>query len=94
MRFVSLHVAIKMTVMKNSMQNYQVGFADYQRRRAMDCILNTKILSVEMKQTQMVLIYPSLLDYLKMWKNNAAKNNYIFIFKGRINKQSKSINLS
>ena len=72
MRFVSLHVAIKMTVMKNSMQNYQVGCDDYQRHRAMDCILNTKILSVEMKQTQMVLIYPSLLDYLKMRKNNAA----------------------
>ena len=72
MRFVSLHVAIKMTVMKNSMQNYQVGCDDYQRRRAMDCILNTKILSVEMKQTQMVLIYPSRLDYLIMRKNNVA----------------------
>ena len=61
-----------MTAMKNSMQNYQVGFDAYQRRHAMDCILNTKILSVEMKQTQKVLIYPSLPDYLKMCKNNAA----------------------
>ena len=72
MLFVSLYVATKMTVMKNSMQNYQVGFDDYQRRRAMDCFLNMKILSVEMKQTQMVLIYPSLLNYLKMCRNNAA----------------------
>ena len=72
MHFVSLHVATKMTVMKNSMQNYQVDYDDYQRHHAMDFILNTKILSLEMERTKTVPIYPSLLDYHMICKNYAA----------------------
>ena len=74
MHFVSLHVATKMTVMKNSMQNYQVDYDDYQRRRGrvMDFILNAKILSLEMERTKTVPIYPSLLDYHMICKNYAA----------------------
>ena len=74
MRFVSLHVATKMTVMKNSMRNYQVDYDDYQRRRGrvMDFILNVKILLLEMERTKMALIYPFLLDYDMICKNYDA----------------------
>ena len=72
MHFVSLHVATKMTVMKNSMQNYQVDYDDYQRHHAMDFILNTKIFSLEMERTKTVPIYPFLLDYHMICKNYAA----------------------
>ena len=74
MHFVSLYVATKMTVMKNSMRNYQVDYDDYQRRRGhvMDFILKTRILSLEMERTKMALIYPFLLDYDMICKNYAA----------------------
>ena len=74
MHFVSLHVATKMTVMKNSMQNYQVDYDDYQRHHAMDFIMNTKInlLSLEMERTKTVPIYPFLLAYDMICKNYAA----------------------
>ena len=73
MHSVSLHVATKMTVMKNSMRNYQVDYDDYQRRRGrvMDFILNTRILSLEMERTKTALIYPFLLDYHMICKNYA-----------------------